>query len=229
MREPGYNFLPAASNSPPVTLSPWYRLVFPTTRIGPYKNSETEIELTARGFRLATTSPRQSRLIVVSNRVAVPATPRAPTAEGMAVAVKAALKNRSAVWFGWSGEVAEAAKAETRTIRVNKVDYVAFDLTSADIQEYYSVFAKHVLWPLLHYRFDLQQYSRLDASGYLRVNRLFPDRLNPLLKDDDVVWVHDYHLMPFGARTALVRAPQRHRILPSRPMLSAGRSRVAAP
>lgn len=34
--------------------APWYRSTFPTTRIGPYKNSETEIELTARGFRLAT-------------------------------------------------------------------------------------------------------------------------------------------------------------------------------
>jgi predicted phage terminase large subunit-like protein len=34
--------------------SPWYRITFPTTRIGPYKNTETEIELTARGFRLAT-------------------------------------------------------------------------------------------------------------------------------------------------------------------------------
>jgi hypothetical protein len=34
--------------------APWYRSLFPTTRIGPYKNSETEIEMTARGFRLAT-------------------------------------------------------------------------------------------------------------------------------------------------------------------------------
>ncbi len=34
--------------------TPWYRATFPTTRIGPYKNSETEIELTERGFRLAT-------------------------------------------------------------------------------------------------------------------------------------------------------------------------------
>ena len=33
---------------------PWYRSAFPSTRIGPFKNSETEIELTARGFRLAT-------------------------------------------------------------------------------------------------------------------------------------------------------------------------------
>ena len=34
--------------------SPWYRSAFPNTRIGPFKNTETEIELTARGFRLAT-------------------------------------------------------------------------------------------------------------------------------------------------------------------------------
>jgi predicted phage terminase large subunit-like protein len=34
--------------------SPWYRSTFPSTRIGLYKNSETEIELTERGFRMAT-------------------------------------------------------------------------------------------------------------------------------------------------------------------------------
>jgi hypothetical protein len=34
--------------------SPWYRTAFPATRIGPFKDSETEIEFTARGFRLAT-------------------------------------------------------------------------------------------------------------------------------------------------------------------------------
>ena len=34
--------------------SSWYRRTFPSTRIGPHKNSETEIELTERGFRLAT-------------------------------------------------------------------------------------------------------------------------------------------------------------------------------
>jgi predicted phage terminase large subunit-like protein len=34
--------------------SPWYRSAFPNTRIGPFKNTETEIELTERGFRLAT-------------------------------------------------------------------------------------------------------------------------------------------------------------------------------
>ena len=40
--------------SAPCSNSPWYRSAFPNARIGPFKNSETEIELTARGFRLAT-------------------------------------------------------------------------------------------------------------------------------------------------------------------------------
>jgi trehalose 6-phosphate synthase len=137
------------------------------------------------------------RLYVVSNRVAVPRTPRAPIAGDMAVAVNA-LKNRNAAWFGWSGEVADGAKAETRTGRGKKVDYVFFDLSTVDIQEYYSGFANNVLWPVLHYRVDLQKYSRLDASGYLRVNNLFADRLSLLLDDNDVVWVHDYHLMPLA-------------------------------
>jgi trehalose 6-phosphate synthase len=139
-----------------------------------------------------------AHLIVVSNRVAVRGAPRAPIAGGMAVAVKAALKKRNAIWFGWSGEVADGAMAESRMARVNKVDYVFFDLNAVDIQEYYNGFAKNVLWPVLHYRVDLQKYSRLDATGYLRVNRLFADRLSLFLDDDAVVWVHDYHLMPLA-------------------------------
>ena len=53
-----------------------------------------------------------ARLIIVSNRVAVPDSPRTPLAGGMAVAVKAALKNRNGMWFGWSGKVSEESNEE---------------------------------------------------------------------------------------------------------------------
>ena len=36
--------------------SPWYRTAFSIARVGDYKDSETEIELTRRGFRLATST-----------------------------------------------------------------------------------------------------------------------------------------------------------------------------
>jgi trehalose 6-phosphate synthase len=135
------------------------------------------------------------RLIIVSNRVAVPDSPRAPLAGGMAVAVKAALKTRDGFWFGWSGKVTEEPTAQPTTVEVNNVTYVLIDLSNNDLQEYYNGLANSVLWPILHYRVDLQKYSRADASGYLRVNRMFADRLSGLIDEDDVIWVHDYHLM----------------------------------
>ena len=139
-----------------------------------------------------------ARLIIVSNRVAVPDSPRTPLAGGMAVAVKAALKNCKGMWFGWSGRVAEGPAELPQAVDVNKVTYVLIDLSKSDIQEYYNGLANSVLWPILHYRVDLQEFSRADASGYVRVNRMFADRLSALLNDDDVIWVHDYHLMLLG-------------------------------
>ncbi len=134
-----------------------------------------------------------ARLIIVSNRVAVPDSPRTPLAGGMAVAVKAALKNRNGMWFGWSGKVSEESNEEPQVVDINKMTYVLINLSQNDIQEYYNGLANSVLWPILHYRVDLQEYSRADASGYIRVNRMFADRLSGLLREDDVIWVHDYH------------------------------------
>jgi hypothetical protein len=39
-----------------ILASAWYQALFPNTRIGPYKDSETEIELTRRGGRLSTST-----------------------------------------------------------------------------------------------------------------------------------------------------------------------------
>jgi trehalose 6-phosphate synthase len=139
-----------------------------------------------------------ARVVIVSNRVAVPESPRAPVAGGLAVAVRAVLKNRNGLWFGWSGKVDDRPSPEPRTIEINKVTYSLIDLSTVDYQEYYNGLANRVLWPILHYRVDLQEYSRADATGYMRVNRLFADKVSSFIREDDIIWVHDYHLMPLG-------------------------------
>ena len=48
------------------------------------------------------------------------------------------------------------------------------------------------------YRVDLAEFSRRDLSGYLRVNDHFARELHELLEPDDLVWVHDYHLIPIA-------------------------------
>ena len=138
-----------------------------------------------------------ARIVIVSNRVAAPDS-RATAAGGLAVAVKAALKSRDGLWFGWSGKTTETPMIEPRAIEINKITYVLIDLSEADFEEYYNGLANRVLWPILHYRVDLQEYSRADAGGYMRVNRLFADKLSAFIRDDDIIWVHDYHLMPLG-------------------------------
>ena len=77
-----------------------------------------------------------ARLIIVSNRVAVPDPAGAPLAGGMAVAVKAALKNCDGLWCGWSGKVTDEPTGEPRTVDINKVTYVLIDLSKTDVQEY---------------------------------------------------------------------------------------------
>src|SRR5690606_14617051 len=51
----------------------------------------------------------------------------------------------------------------------------------------------------LHFRLDLVDYSSETREGYRRVNAMFADRLAPLLRESDTVWIHDYHLIPLAA------------------------------
>ncbi len=140
-----------------------------------------------------------ARLVVVSNRVAVPAGKSGGRAGGLEVAVKAALRHRRGLWFGWSGKVARKGDpVETNTVHHDEVDYVVTSLRAEDYEEYYNGFANRVLWPVLHYRFDLAEFSRRDLSGYMRVNEHFASELDKLLRPDDLIWVHDYHLMPLA-------------------------------
>jgi trehalose 6-phosphate synthase len=139
-----------------------------------------------------------SRLIVVSNRVNVPARPGDAPAGGLAVAISAALREYSGFWFGWSGETTDQPSDEVSVRRVNEVTVVTVDLDQADFQEYYNGYANATLWPLFHYRIDLTAYDRSFSQGYERVNRRFAETLAPLIEPDDLIWVHDYHLIPLG-------------------------------
>jgi trehalose 6-phosphate synthase len=137
------------------------------------------------------------RLVVVSNRVP---SPRGETAAGgLAVALRDALRERGGIWFGWSGAVAEEPSRTPHIAERGRISYEQIDLTDTDRQEYYLGFANRVLWPGMHYRLGLTEFSRNDYAGYLRVNRMLAESLAPRLRPDDVIWVHDYHLLPFGS------------------------------
>ena len=150
------------------------------------------------------------QLVIVSNRVAIPDKNVTARAGGLEVAVRAALKQKSGVWFGWSGRIATHTEIATQKVVRDEITYITLDLSKADHQEYYNGFANRVLWPILHYRVDLAEFSRRDLSGYLRVNDHFARELHKAIEPDDLVWVHDYHLMPLAK--ALRERGHRNRI-----------------
>jgi hypothetical protein len=113
--------------------------------------------------------------------------------------MRAALRNPAGLWFGWSGKRVRDASGALHTVRDGNMTYSTMDLSYEDFDHYYNGFANRTLWPLLHFRLDLVDYRRDTYDGYRRVNALFADKLAPLLRDDDVVWVHDYHLIPLRA------------------------------
>lgn len=140
-----------------------------------------------------------ARLVIVSNRVAVP--DEAARAGGLAVALQEALQQDGGIWFGWSGNIAESEEppAAPEIIRRGPVTFALLHLNQQDHDEYYTGYANRTLWPVFHYRTDLADFTSEFHSGYARVNALFADKLAPLVAPDDDVWVHDYHLIPLGA------------------------------
>ena len=137
-----------------------------------------------------------SRLVVVSNRVPVPSE-KGPRAGGLAVALADALTPGS-LWFGWSGRRATRSNPEPTVVTSDGITYATIDLSEADYQRFYAGFSNSVLWPLLHFRLGLLHYRGEEYQGYRAVNRRFAAALAPLLRPSDLVWVHDYHLIPLA-------------------------------
>lgn len=153
-----------------------------------------------------------SRIVVVSNRLA---DPRKPAAGGLAVAVGDVLAASGGLWFGWSGKIVEAADGGVRgegavdVQQAGRVTLATVDLSREDHDAYYLGYGNRVLWPAFHYRLDLADFDGGFVEGYRRVNRMFAHRLKPLLRDDDTIWVHDYHLIPLAAELRALGCGQR--------------------
>lgn len=137
------------------------------------------------------------RLVVVSNRIAPPDDKKS-SAGGLAVGVLGALKAAGGLWFGWSGDIGDEDKPLKKTARGN-IAWASFNLSERDYEEYYCQFSNAVLWPAFHYRLDLVKFQREAWEGYRRVNAMLADKLLPLLGKDDILWIHDYHLLPFAS------------------------------
>lgn len=139
------------------------------------------------------------RLIIVSNRVAMPMK-HGGAAGGLAVGILAALREHGGMWFGWDGTLtANSEPGAPEVVKKGNIEYATISLNETDFERYYNGYSNRVLWPVCHYLLDFIQYESADFDGYRRVNAQFARKLAAMIKPDDIIWVHDYHLIPLAA------------------------------
>jgi trehalose 6-phosphate synthase len=136
------------------------------------------------------------RIVIVANRTPVVHGTKLERAGGLVHAVLPGLSVTGGAWIGWSGHAPEHLGATTT--QLDGIDYTTFDLSPEEITGYYEGFSNSTLWPLLHGLDDRAQYAPRDYSQYRNVARKFAREVSGQLRAGDLVWVHDYQLIPVG-------------------------------
>lgn len=139
-----------------------------------------------------------TRLIMVSNRV-IDFNAAAQTG-GVSVAIYNSLARHDGFWFGWNGQIEDCSPSQPVTTTAEGRTTVTVPLSAAEYNDYYLGYANSVLWPVFHNRLDLAQFEAGYYARYLAVNERFADCLVPLVTPDDIIWIHDYHLLPMARK-----------------------------
>ena len=152
---------------------------------------------------------RRSRLIVASNRLPVVLGKDRegrwnvkPGSGGLITALVPVLQERGGTWIGWPGTSnGDGGLVHAVTQAGEHFGYALRPvmLSPAEVEGFYAGFANEVLWPLFH---DLQSFCNFDSQywqSYREVNRRFAEAIRETATGEDLIWIHDYHLMHVAA------------------------------
>ncbi|HEU4345322.1 MAG TPA: bifunctional alpha,alpha-trehalose-phosphate synthase (UDP-forming)/trehalose-phosphatase [Candidatus Binatia bacterium] len=148
------------------------------------------------------------RLVIASNRLPFNVTVEkgelvfSDSSGGLVTGLAAYLEERRRtassphLWVGWPGgtvapPLREALKEKAQS---SFLSYPVF-LSKQEMEQFYLGFCNATIWPLFHYFPTYAVYDSLYWDQYRHVNEVFCQTLLEVLSEEDVVWVHDYHLM----------------------------------
>ncbi len=143
------------------------------------------------------------RLLVISNRLPFTITRREskiqlnPSVGGLATGLSSLSKTYHNIWIGWPGIAVERVKEKKTRIkrRLKRENCYPIFIKQHDLEHYYYGFCNRTIWPLFHYFTQYSTYSRSNWDAYIRVNEIFCREIARITKPEDIIWIHDYHLM----------------------------------
>jgi len=150
------------------------------------------------------------RLVVVSNRLPftvsfVEGSPQfKPSAGGLTTGLWSYLDRKPGegtdrpdyLWMGWPGaSVPPEHEPAVRSYAEQHFKSSPVYLPEESMDRFYLGFCNKTIWPLFHYFPMITQYEEENWQEYRNINRLFAESVINALRPDDVLWIHDYHLM----------------------------------
>jgi alpha,alpha-trehalose-phosphate synthase [UDP-forming] len=143
------------------------------------------------------------RLVIVSNRTPPEIEGLVENGQkpvgGLVSAIYPMLFQQGGLWFGWSGKISSYDNsAGAKVSDFGKIKLISIDLTNSEVERYYNGLSNRTIWPLFHSFPSRVSLEEEDFGAYRRVNDKFARALLPHMRDGDLIWVHDYHLIPLG-------------------------------
>ncbi|NQT27858.1 bifunctional alpha,alpha-trehalose-phosphate synthase (UDP-forming)/trehalose-phosphatase [candidate division KSB1 bacterium] len=145
------------------------------------------------------------RTIIVSNRLPVQIKLHGKefsiksSIGGLATGLRSVHQASDSIWLGWCGIESEQLDRKTQkqieTELTSKYKCAPVFLTHDEVDCYYNAFSNKTLWPLFHYFPMYTEYHQEYWHGYKDVNQKFFKKLKRIIKPNDRIWVHDYHLL----------------------------------
>ena len=144
-----------------------------------------------------------SRLIIVSNRLPINIEKKGknfefrPSVGGVATGLNSISNTQDRLWVGWPGLTEEKldGNEDKITERLISEKYYPVYLNNRELESYYNGFCNKTLWPLFHYFIQSATFNRRMWECYKRVNEKFCDAVLKVARNDDIIWVQDYHLL----------------------------------
>ena len=155
------------------------------------------------------------RLLIVSNRLPLTVHERKgelhiePSAGGLATGLSSWYRSCNSIWIGWAGITQKKMKREKDIMaRLLSENCLPVSISQQDVEAYYNGICNKTIWPLFHYFPLYAEYSESSWQAYQRVNTAFANVVAGVARPNDMIWVHDYHLMllPQLLRERLPRA-----------------------
>jgi trehalose 6-phosphate synthase/phosphatase len=140
-------------------------------------------------------------VIIVSNRLPITVSERAGqmiiqrAIGGVATTLDAIARRYSARWVGSSGLPRVLSDDELATVQFPH-GLIPVQADAELLKGYYDHFANRLLWPSLHGIFTKFRPSTRDWQAFSEMSRRFAEVIATTIRSaDEILWVHDYHLM----------------------------------